>query len=167
MAKGKKQKGNADKGGDRVLATNRRAKFDYELGDKYEAGLSLIGSEARSLRETAPGINEAFIDIDSRGEAWVKQMRIAPMKHAAFGHEELRHRKLLLHRSELLKLQMRVDKEGMTIVPTKVYYKNGRAKLEIAVARGKKLFDKRQTIKAETAKREAKAEIDRNQKYNR
>ena len=163
MAKGGKKKGLPPQG-DRVLATNRRAKFDYELGDRWEAGLSLIGSEARSLRDTAPGINEAFVDFDWRGEAWVKQMRIAPMKHAAFGHEELRPRKLLLHRSELERLRMRVEKEGMTLVPTKVYYKKGRAKLEIALARGKKNYDKRQSIKAKTADREAAAAISRGRK---
>lgn len=148
-------------GGDRVLATNRRAKFEYELGDRYEAGISLIGSEARSLRETSPGINEAFIDMDRSGEAWVKQMRIAQMKHAAFGHSELRPRKLLLHRSELDRIRAGLEREGMTAVPTKVYYKNGRAKLEIAMAKGKKLHDKRQAIKERTEEREARAAMTR------
>jgi len=160
MAKGGK-KANKGKAGEKVLATNRRAKFDYELGDRFEAGLSLIGSEARSLRETSPGINEAFIDMDRRGEAWIKQMRIAPMKHAAFGHGELRARKLLLHRSELNKIRVAIEKDGMTAVPTIVYYKNGRAKVEIALARGKKLHDKRQAIKERTADREARAAISR------
>jgi SsrA-binding protein len=160
MAKGGKKSGKS-KGGEGVLATNRRARFDYELGEKFEAGLSLIGSEARSLRETSPGINEAFISVDRRGEAWVMQMRIAPMKHAAFGHGELRPRKLLLHRSELDRIRSAIERDGMTAIPTKVYHKEGRAKLEIALARGKKLHDKRHAIKERTEEREARAAITR------
>jgi SsrA-binding protein len=163
MGKGGK-KGAKGKDGEKVLATNRRAKFDYELGDRYEAGLCLIGSEARSLRDTAPGINEAFIDIDRNGEAWVKQMRISQMKDAAFGHTELRARKLLLHRSELNRIRAAIDREGMTAVPTKVYYKSGRAKLELALAKGKKLHDKRQSIKQRTEEREARAAVARGRK---
>lgn len=163
MAKGGK-KSKAAKAGEKVLATNRRARFDYELGDKYEAGLVLIGSEARALRETAPGINEAFIDIDRQGEAWVRQMRIAQMKHAAFGHTETRARKLLLHRTELNRIRAAIERDGMTAVPTKVYYKQGRAKLELALAKGKKLHDKRQTIKARTEEREARAAMARGRK---
>lgn len=160
MKKGGKKKSQA-KDGEQVLATNKRARYDYELTDRYEAGLCLIGSEARSLRETSPGINEAFIDIDRQGEAWVKQMRISTVKHAAFGHGELRARKLLLHRTELNKIRAALERDGMTAVPTRVYYKNGRAKLELALARGKKLHDKRQTIKARTEEREARAAIAR------
>lgn len=157
MAKGGKKK----KQGENVLATNRRARFDYELGDRYEAGLVLIGSEARSLRETAPGINEAFIDVDRNGEAWIKQMRVATVKHAAFGHTELRPRKLLLHRTELNRIRAALERDGMTAVPTKIYYKQGRAKLELALAKGKKLHDKRETIKRRTEEREARAAISR------
>lgn len=163
MAKGGKKSKQA-KAGEKVLATNRRAKFDYELGDKYEAGIVLIGSEARALRDTAPGINEAFIDIDRQGEAWVKQMRIAQMKHAAFGHTETRTRKLLLHRSEIDKIRAAIERDGMTAVPTKVYYKQGRAKIELALAKGKKLHDKRQSIKERTEEREARAAMARGRK---
>jgi SsrA-binding protein len=162
MAKGGKK--GAKSSGEKVLATNRRAKFDYELGDRYEAGIVLMGSEARALRDASPGINEAFIDVDRRGEAWVKQMRIGQMKHAAFGHTELRPRKLLLHRAELDKIRAAIEREGMTAVPTKVYYKSGRAKLELALAKGKKLHDKRQTIKARTEEREARAAMTRGRK---
>jgi SsrA-binding protein len=163
MAKRRKNSGTSPTG-EKVLATNRRAKFDYELGDHFEAGISLIGSEARSLRDSAPGINEAFIDVDRNGEAWVKQMRIAHMNHAAFGHAEVRPRKLLLHRSELDKIRAATERDGMTAVPTRMYYKNGRAKLEIALARGKKQYDKRETIKARTENREAQAAISRGRK---
>lgn len=158
MSKGGKKSGKSSPG-EGVLATNRRARFDYELGEKFEAGLSLIGSEARSLRETSPGINEAFINVDRQGEAWVMQMRIAHMKDAAFGHTELRPRKLLLHRKELDRIRAALEREGMTAIPTKVYYKAGRAKLEIALAKGKKLHDKRHAIKERTEEREARAAI--------
>ncbi len=158
MAKGGKQskKGSDKPQGDRVVATNRRARFDYELGDRYEAGLSLIGSEARSLRDHAPDLTDAWVDIDGRGEAWVKGMRIPHLKHAAFGHDERRVRKLLLNRSEISRLQIAVEREGMTLVATKCYFKNGRAKLEVSVARGKKTHDKRHAVKAREADREAK-----------
>ncbi len=161
MVKGGKKK---SKTGEGVLATNRRARFEYELGDRYEAGLCLIGSEARSLRDTAPGINEAFIDIDRQGEAWVKQMRIAQVKHAAFGHAELRPRKLLLHRTELDRIRAALERDGMTAIPTLVYYKQGRAKLEFALAKGKKLHDKREAIKQRTEEREARAAMARGRK---
>lgn len=160
MAKRGKNSGTTA-GGEKILATNRRAKFDYELGERFEAGISLIGSEARSLRDSAPGINEAFIDVDRNGEAWIKQMRIAQMNHAAFGHGEVRPRKLLLHRSELDKIRAATERAGMTVIPTMVYYKKGRAKLEIALAKGKKDYDKRHAIKERTENREAQVAISR------
>ncbi len=147
-----------------MLATNRRASFDYDLETRYEAGIALIGSEARSLRETSPGLSESWVDIDKNGEAWVMGMRIAPLKHAAFGHGEVRPRKLLLHRLELDKLRIALEREGMTLIPTKIYFKGGRAKLELAVARGKKHYDKRASIKARDADREASAAMQRGRK---
>lgn len=114
----------------------------------------LIGSEARSLRDHAPDLTDSWVDVHS-GEAWLKGMRIPPMQHAAFGHEERRPRKLLLNRKEIDKLRIAVEREGMTLIATKCYFKNGRAKVEIAVARGKKMHDKRQTLKERTADREA------------
>jgi SsrA-binding protein len=147
--------------GDRVIARNRRARFDYELGDRFEAGLALIGSEARSLREHAPGLSDAWVAIDERGEAWVKGMRIAPMKHAAYGHEERRMRKLLLHADELERLKSAVERQGMTLVVTQCYFKNHRAKIEVAVARGRKKHDKRQVLRERDAAREAQAAMRR------
>jgi SsrA-binding protein len=141
--------------GDRLVSKNRRASFDYELGDAYEAGLVLIGSEARSLRENTADLTDAWVDIDSRGEAWIKGMRIPPLKHAAFGHEERRPRKLLLHREQIDKLRGHTEREGMTLIATKCYIKNGRAKLEFAIARGKKTHDKRHALREKYADREA------------
>lgn len=151
-------------GGDRLVSKNRRASFDYELGDTYEAGLVLIGSEARSLRENTADLTDAWVDIDGRGEAWVKGMRIPPLKHAAFGHDERRPRKLLLHREQIDKLGGQVEREGMTLIVTKCYIKNGRAKLEFAIARGKKVHDKRHALRAKMADREAEAAMRRGRK---
>jgi SsrA-binding protein len=160
----KQKKGGVSPTGEKVLAQNRRASFDFDLGESFEAGIQLIGSEARAIRTTAPGITDSFVDIDRNGEAWVKQMRIATMPHAAFSHEELRPRKLLLHRWELDRLRAATERNGMTIVPTRVYYKQGRAKLEFCVAKGRKLHDKRQAIRERTERDEARAAIARGRK---
>lgn len=151
-------------GGDRLVSKNRRASFDYELGDAYEAGLVLIGSEARSLRENTADLSDSWVDIDARGEAWVRGMRIPPLKHAAFGHDERRPRKLLLHREQIDKLTVSVEREGMTLIVTKCYIKSGRAKLEFALARGKKVHDKRHALRAKMADREAEAAMRRGRK---
>lgn len=158
MAKAKAKEG-ADKSRDRILAQNKRARHDYELHERYEAGLVLIGSEARSIRDLSPNITDAFVDLDKNGEAWVMQLRIQPLAHAAFAHSETRPRKLLLHDYELAKLHAAKERAGMTLIPTKLYYKQGRAKLEVAVAQGRKKHDKREAIKAQTAEREARIAI--------
>jgi SsrA-binding protein len=163
MSKGK-GKDSVDKSLDRVLAQNKRARHDYELSDRYEAGLVLIGSEARSLRDLAPNLTDSFVDIDRNGEAWVMQMRIQPLSHAAFAHTETRPRKLLLHDYEIAKLRAATEREGMTLIPTRLYYKKGKAKLEVAVAQGLKRHDKREAIKTQTAEREARAAIARARK---
>ncbi|HEX4476965.1 MAG TPA: SsrA-binding protein SmpB [Polyangiaceae bacterium] len=149
MARGKSK----DQG---VVAANRRATFDYELGDRYEAGLSLLGSEARSLRVNGADVSTAWVSIDGRGEAHVKEMRIPVLNHAAFGHEERRTRKLLLHREQIDTIKGLIEREGMTLVVTKCYFKEGRAKLEMAVARGKKKHDKRQALRAKETEKEAR-----------
>jgi SsrA-binding protein len=141
---------------DTTIAANRRAHFDYELGDRYEAGLSLIGSEARSLRMSGADVSAAWVDVDSRGQAWVKDMKIPVLPHAAFGHDEKRARRLLLHRQEIERLRGVVERDGMTLIVTRCYYKENRAKLEFALARGKKKFDKRQSARARDADREAR-----------
>lgn len=147
--------------GDRLVSKNRRAHFDYELGERFEAGLVLIGSEARSLRQHSADLRDAWVDIDARSEAWVKGLKIPEMNHAAFGHAEKRPRKLLLHAEQIRKLRVKLEAEGMTLVVTQCYFKQGRVKLEIAVARGKKNYDKRRTIKERDATRDAQAAIRR------
>jgi SsrA-binding protein len=139
-----------------VIAVNRRASFDFELGEKYEAGMSLLGSEVRSLRINGADVAAAWVDIDGRGQAWVKEMRIPPLTHAAFGHGEKRPRRLLLHRKEIETLRGSKERDGMTLVVTKCYFKDGRAKLEFALARGKKKHDKRQALREREGEREAR-----------
>jgi SsrA-binding protein len=147
--------------GVKVIATNRRARFNYELFDSYEAGVSLIGSEARSLRERSADLTDAWVEVDSHDQAWVKGMRIPALQHAAFGHEEQRRRRLLLHAEEITRLRAAVERDGMTIVVTKCYFKRGRVKLEVRLARGKKRHDKRQAIKSREASREAEQAMKR------
>jgi len=151
-------------GGDRLISKNRRASFNYELGDAYEAGLVLIGSEARSLRENTADLTDAWVDIDARNEAWVKGMRVPPLKHASFGHDERRPRKLLLHREQIDKLRGQVEREGMTLIVTKCYIKSGRAKLEFCIARGKKTHDKRHALRTKMDERDAEAAMRRGRK---
>jgi SsrA-binding protein len=150
--------------GDRLVSKNKRAFFDYEISDTYEAGMVLIGSEVRSLRQHSADLTDAWVDIDHRGEAWVRGMRIPPLVHAAFGHADTRPRKLLLHREQVEKLRGLVERDGMTLIATKCYFKNNHAKIEVAVARGKKKYDKRQTIKNREGEREATAAIRRGRK---
>ncbi len=138
-----------------LVARNKRARYNYEIGDRYEAGLVLIGSEARSLRVTGADLTDAWVEIDARGEAWLKGLRIPVLPHAAFGHSEQRMRKLLLHVEEIQRLRAGVDRGGMTVIATSLYFKRGRAKIEIALARGKRKHDKRQAIRERDAAREA------------
>jgi len=146
----------------KVVATNRKARHNYFLSDTYEAGIALQGSEIKSIRAGQISIGEAYIQIDGL-EAWLVDAHISPYDQASFfGHEPRRKRKLLLHRKEIDKLWDEVRKKGVTIVPTRVYLKDGRAKVEIAVGHGKKQYDKRQ----EMAKRDAQREIERNLRRN-
>jgi SsrA-binding protein len=159
MSRGPQDKKKTRDGGDRLVSKNRRAFFDYEVGDTYEAGIVLIGSEVRSLRESAADLTDAWVDIDRRGEAWVKGLRIPPLKHAAFGHEERRPRKLLLKKAQIDQLRGANQRDGMTLIVTKCYFKNNRLKLEIAEGKGRKKYDKRQAVKARDADKEARQAI--------
>jgi SsrA-binding protein len=141
----------------KVVATNRKAAHEYFLGDRYEAGIALMGSEIKSIRAGRISLAEAYIQVDGQ-EAWLIDAHIAPYEpSSAFNHEPRRPRKLLLHRSEIRALWNDVRKKGITVIPTRIYLKRGLAKVEIAVARGKKQYDKRHEI----AKRDAEREIER------
>ena len=144
MAKKSKKK----KTSDNTIATNRRARHDYFLEDKFEAGLVLEGWEVKSLRDGRISLNESYI-VMHRGEAWLHGANISPMLSASthIHPEEHRRRKLLLHALELSRLIGAVDRKGYTIVPVSMYWKKGRAKLEIALAKGKQQHDKRAAAK--------------------
>ena len=145
----------------KTVSTNRKAKFEYFLLETFEAGISLKGSEIKSVRAGQISIKEAYIRVDEH-EAWLMEAHIAPYAEAnRFNHEPRRPRQLLLHKREIRKLRDNVRKKGLTIIPTRVYLKNGRAKVEIALARGKKLHDKRQAI----AKRETERDLKRQIRY--
>lgn len=141
----------------KIVATNRKAQHQYHLQDPLEAGLVLVGSEIKSVRAGSVSLQEGFV-LFEEGEAWLVNVHIAPYDPAASqNHDPRRRRKLLLHRREIDRLRGRVQEKGYTVVPTRLYIRDGRAKVEIALARGKKLFDKRQTI----AKRDSKRQIER------
>jgi len=141
----------------KVIASNRKAGHDYFLLDKYEAGIVLQGSEIKSIRSGQISIKEAYVRTDGE-EAWLINSHIAPYDPAShLNHNPKRDRKLLLHQKEIIRLWNEVSQKGVTIVPTRVYLKNGKAKVEIAIAKGKRKGDKREKI----SKRETEREIQR------
>jgi SsrA-binding protein len=143
--------------------TNRRAGFDYEILETFEAGLALTGSEVKSLRQGGGSIAEAYARVKN-GEVWLEGMNIVVYNEASYNnHDPLRSRKLLLNKREIEEITKGLERKGLTLVPLKLYFKDGWAKLNVALARGKKLYDKRET----QAKREAKREIDKALKRGR
>lgn len=143
----------------KIVATNRKAKFEYFLLEEFEAGIALKGSEIKSIRAGQMSIKEAYIRVDER-EAWLMEAYIAPYAEAnRFNHEPRRPRQLLLHKREIRKMHDTARKKGLTIIPTKVYLKGGRAKIEIALARGKKLHDKRQAIASRETERDLQRQM--------
>jgi len=141
----------------KVIATNRKASHEYFLLESFEAGIALQGSEIKSIRAGQISLAESYVQIDGR-EAWLVDAHIAPYEQASRNnHDPRRPRKLLLHKAEIRRLWDQVRRKGVTIVPTRVYLKDGRAKVEIALAKGKKLYDKRESI----AKRDAAREMER------
>lgn len=146
--------------GVKVVATNRKARFEYFLLEKYEAGISLFGSEIKSIRAGQISLAEAFIQTDG-SDAWLMNSHIAPYEQAnRFNHDPKRARRLLLHKREIREMWDAVRQKGMTIVPVQVYLKDGIAKVEIALAKGKHMYDKRQDI----AKRDQARELERERK---
>ena len=147
----------ARQNGTKLILDNRRARFDYELLDRLEAGLVLTGTEVKSLREGRVQLGQAYADVRD-GEVWLVGMSIAEYGHGNIAnHQPDRDRKLLLHRREIASLIGKVRERGLTLVPTRLYFKDGRVKVELALARGKEKGDKRRDI----AKREADRQIER------
>lgn len=131
----------------KIVGTNRKAKFQYEIIEKYEAGIVLLGTEVKSLRESKVNIQDAYGKFIN-DELWLINSHISEYKYGNINnHDPLRNRKLLLNRRELNKIKSKLQEKGLTIIPTKIYFKNSYAKVEIALAKGKKLYDKRETIK--------------------
>jgi len=146
-----------EKSADRDIAVNRRAHHEFLIEETFEAGIVLLGSEIKALREGKANLKDSYGRIEG-DEVWLWNAHISPYGPASqFGHEPTRSRKLLLHRSEIARLNGKVKERGLTLVPLRLYFKNGRAKVELALARGKKQHDKRESIK----EREVQREIDR------
>jgi SsrA-binding protein len=145
--------------GVKVVATNRKARFEYFLLEQFEAGISLFGSEIKSVRAGQISLAEAFVQTDGT-EAWLMNAHIAPYVQAnRYNHDPKRPRRLLLHKREIREMWDAVRQKGMTIVPVRVYLKDGRAKVEVSLAKGKKLYDKRQDIARRDQAREMEREV--------
>jgi len=144
----------------RIVATNRKAYHEYHILDKYETGIELMGSEVKSLREGNANLKEAYIVI-RKEQAWVLGIHISPYSHTGFeGHEPVRERRLLLHKREIEKIKISLEQKGLTAVPLQMYFNpNGWAKLEIGIAKGKKIYDKRKAIRERDIQREAEREL--------
>jgi SsrA-binding protein len=149
----------AKESGEKVVATNRKARFDYHIEDTYEAGIVLTGTEVKSLRQGRASLVDGFATIDG-GEAWLEGVHIPEYNEGTWtNHPPRRKRKLLLHKEQILKMAHRVQAGGYTLVPLRMYFLDGRAKVEVAVAKGKKEYDKRQTLRKKQDEREAKRAI--------
>ncbi len=144
----------------KLIATNKKARHNYHIDDEYEAGIVLVGSEVKAIREGRVSFKDSYADI-KRGEVFLRQLHISPYEYAYnANHESLRTRKLLLHSYEIKKLVGKIKEQGYTLVPLKIYFKNDKIKVLIGLGKGKKLYDKRETIK----KREVKRDLDRERK---
>ena len=141
-----------------LVAVNRRATFDYELEQRFEAGLALTGTEVKVLRAGKADLTDGWVSFDGN-EAFVRGVNIPVLQGSPYTHEAKRARKLLLHTREIEALKRGVEREGMTVTVTQLYFKGSRAKIEIALARGKKAFDKRETLKRKEADKEARQAI--------
>ena len=147
-------------GGRKVVAKNRKARHEFEVLDTYEAGLVLRGPEVKSLRDGSMSFQDCFARVES-AEVWLYNLHINPYEAATTANEDpMRRRKLLLHRQEIRKLIGSVEEKGLTLVPLSLYFRNGVAKVELALAKGRKLYDKREKLKKQTQEREAQRAMD-------
>jgi SsrA-binding protein len=143
----------------RIVADNRKANHDYHILEAFEAGMVLVGTEVKAIREGRVNLRDSFARIED-GEVFVFNVHISPYSHRGYAqHEPLRRRKLLLHRGEIRKLIGKTIERGMTLVPLRMYFKDGKVKLAVGLAKGKKDYDRRETIKRREADRETRAAI--------
>jgi SsrA-binding protein len=153
----------AGAGGHKIIASNRKARYDYSLLEQFECGVVLTGSEVKSLRAGQVVLKDAYAEIRG-GEMWLYSLHIAPYQFArGGGHDPERPRKLLLRRREIERLMGKVNEQGLTLIPTSIYFSHGLAKVELALARGRRTYDKRQAIR----EREEKREMDRARSHRR
>lgn len=146
----------AEQAGERTIATNRKALFNYEVLERVEAGVVLGGTEVKSIREGGLNFRDSYVELKN-GELFLIGCRIGPYSHGnLMNHAEDRSRKLLLHKREILKIGGRATEKGLTIVPLRAYFKNGRVKLEVGLARGKRAYDKRESIKRKDIERDTR-----------
>ncbi|WP_229055037.1 SsrA-binding protein SmpB [Aeromicrobium sp. Leaf350] len=147
--------------GQKLIAQNKKARHDYHVEDTFEAGIVLVGTEVKSLRMGRASLVDGFAEVD-RGEVWLLQVHIPQYAQGTWtNHEARRRRKLLLNRVEIDRIERKLTDKGVTLVPLSLYFKDGRAKVEIAVAKGKKAYDKRNTIRERDAMNEARNEVGR------
>lgn len=147
---------------DKSIAINRRARFDYHIEETYEAGVMLTGGEVKSLRDGRANLKDSYGRVD-KGEAFLLNAHISNYEPAHYFNEEpTRTRKLLMHKKEIMRLMGKVQEQGLTLIPLRLYFKNGRAKVELALARGKKLYDKRETTREREVKRDIARAMTRN-----
>ena len=143
----------------RPIADNRKALYDYAVLETFEAGVVLLGTEVKSIREGSVNLRDSYARLDN-GEVWLLNLHIGPYSHSGYAsHEDRRQRKLLLHKSEIRKLTGKVAEKGLTLVPLRMYFKDGRVKLALALAKGKQLHDKRETIRRREVDRETRAAV--------
>ena len=143
----------------RTIAENRKARHDYHILDTWEAGIALLGTEVKSIREGRVNLRDSYARIEN-GEVWMMNVHISPYSHrGSSDHEEMRQRKLLLRRDEIRKMVGRVAEKGLTLVPLELYFKNGRVKALVALAKGKQAHDKRETIRRREVERETRAAV--------
>jgi SsrA-binding protein len=143
----------------RIIADNRKALHDYHVLETWEAGVALLGTEVKSIREGRVNLRDSFARVD-KGEVWMENVHISPYSHRGYAeHSEKRSRKLLLHRHEIRKLAGRVAEKGLTLVPLRMYFKSGRVKVALALAKGKQAHDKRETIRRREVERETRAAV--------
>lgn len=143
----------------KILVVNKKLNFNYVVIEKIEAGIELKGVEVKSIHLNNANISDAYV-IFKKNEAFILNMNIAPYSHGnIFNVDPLRTRKLLLHKKEILKYELKIKKEGLTMIPSKIYWKNNKLKVEIALAKGKKIHDKRESIKERDQKRESRMKV--------
>jgi SsrA-binding protein len=148
----------------RLVAENRKARHDYHVLDTWEAGVALLGTEIKAIREGRINLRDSYARVD-RGEVWMENVHISPYSHTGYAHhDEKRNRKLLLHRHEIRKIIGRVAEKGLTLVPLEVYFKKGRLKVLLALAKGKQAHDKRETIRRREVDRETRAAVKERQR---